>query len=136
MNTNAKKILIVLALVLIMLCIGFFSLADDKTVKDTYYQIGDVLGKNADWVTMHKNNFVKYGHISAYFLITLLFMGGGYFKTSISVFMAICVGGVVELMQMLTPARQPLFIDFVYNSSGVIAAAAVYVFGSIFEKER
>ncbi|MCJ7603808.1 MAG: VanZ family protein [Desulfobulbaceae bacterium] len=124
MNFSEKinKKITLSAIAFVVVGIAVLSLVNSEIITAAYCRIGIVLGGNPDWIMQHKNYISKFGHMFAYFLLTLLLIGGGYFSVLWSVSLALCVAGGFELLQMLSPSRYPLLTDLAYDASGVIMA--------------
>ncbi|MCP4270032.1 MAG: hypothetical protein GY777_31400 [Candidatus Brocadiaceae bacterium] len=118
----SKKIIISAITFVIVTGIAVFSLVNKGIVTGAYCMVGCVLGGDQDWIINHKIHITKCGHIFGYFLITFLLISCGFFGTFLSVFIVLSMGGIFELLQILTPDRYALFGDLGYNSTGIIAA--------------
>ena len=117
-----KKIILSAFTLVVVIAIAVFSLANDGIVSDTYYLVGSALGRDPHWIKLHDLYISKGGHVFAYFLMTLLLLGCGFFGTFLSAFIVLSMGVIFEFLQILTPDRQALFNDLGYNASGIIAA--------------
>jgi len=102
--------------------IAVLSLANDEIVAGAYYLVGTALGGDPDWIMLHDQDITKCGHIFAYFFMTLLLSGCGFFGTFLNAIIVLSMGAVLEFLQILTPDRQALYYDLGYNTSGIITA--------------
>lgn len=64
----------------------------------------------------------KVTHFSTYFLLAFWFVSLAARKRFTAVTAVIALGGVLELLQGLTPARQPEWLDLFANTAGALLA--------------
>ena len=64
-------------------------------------------------------------HFSTYFLLAFWFVSLAARKRLAAVTAVIALGGVLELLQGLTPARQPEWLDLLANTSGALLALCI-----------
>ncbi|HEX7048275.1 MAG TPA: VanZ family protein [Gammaproteobacteria bacterium] len=70
----------------------------------------------------------KLVHFTTYFLLASWFVSLVTRRRGIALAGVILLGGVLEILQGMTPARQPEWLDFLANTSGATLAFAVIVF--------
>ena len=67
----------------------------------------------------------KVTHFSTYFLLAFWFVSLVARRRIAAVTPVVALGGVLELLQGLTPARQPEWLDLFANTSGALLALCI-----------
>jgi len=67
----------------------------------------------------------KLVHFASYFLIGFWFISLAIRHDYLALAGVIALGGMLELLQGMTPTRQPEWLDFVANTAGVLLALVI-----------